>query len=43
MKGRNMNTVELNNDLCFSYPEGFQQMSREDLGRHKFIEEAPGF
>ena len=38
-----MNTVELNNDLCFSYPEGFQQMSREDLGRHKFIEEAPGF
>lgn len=38
-----MTTTRLNNELNLTYPEGFKVMTKEELKKYKFLEEAPGF
>ena len=38
-----MGSTQLNNEMNLQYPDGFKIMSEEELRKHKFYEEAPGF
>ena len=38
-----MGIVQLNNELNLKYPESFEVMTQEELKKHKFYEDAPGF
>ena len=42
-KGIIMSTVQLNKELNLTYPDSFVELTQEDLKKHKFFEEAPGF
>ena len=38
-----MSTAQLNKELNLTYPDSFVELTQEDLKKHKFFEEAPGF
>ena len=38
-----MGSTQLNNEMNLQYPDDFKIMSEEELRKHKFYEEAPGF
>lgn len=42
-EGAAMGSTQLNNEMNLQYPDGFKIMSEEELRKHKFYEEAPGF
>ena len=38
-----MEKMKLNNELTITYPDGFHVMDQEELGKHQYFGEAPGW